>query len=572
MAVANEKAQVCLIGLGAVGGIMAQVLTEAGLHVLALEAGPFRTNSDFPMDELRAGFGGRNEMGAKYMDELPTWRLNANTPTQPYSPYQFTTMMNGAGGSSVHWCAALWRFHLDDFYERTSTIKRYGGSYIPSGTDLVDWPLRYEDLESYYDKVEYLFGVSGKAGNLRGQKVEGGNPFEAPRQRDYPNPPLREMPFGELMRGAATRLGLHPFPAPAAINSQPYDGRPACTYCGFCCGFGCHVGAKASTLVTAIPRALRTGRLEVRSHARVMRLIEDGKKVTSVEYVDLDGKRHVAEAAIFVLGSYCIENNRLLMLSTSPRFPNGLGNTSGMLGKYYMSHQTSGAVLFLAEKDLNRWAGPTGQSISLDDYGADNFDHTGLGFIRGGRISAGNQLTPIGGSRVVPPDVPRWGRAYKQYLNQNFNKIGILTSGGGWEIMPYEANFLDLDPVRRDRMGLPVIRITLDIYDNEKRALAFMQDKLEKLAREMGATRVWRTPIFPMPLSSHEYGGARMGEDPKRSLVNSYGRSWDLPNLFVGGGATWPTSPSFNPTGTIMAMSWRTADYIAHEWRRGMGM
>jgi len=569
---ATQQVQVCLIGLGAVGGTMAHALTEAGLEVLALEAGPSRTNADFPMDELRAGFGGRNEMGAKYMDELPTWRRNASSPAQPYNPRAFTTMMNGVGGSTVHWCAALWRNHSDDFFEKTSTIQRYGESYIPPGTDLVDWPLRYEDLEPHYDKVEYLFGVSGKAGNLRGQLVEGGNPFEAPRQRDYPNPPLRDTPVGELMRKASRSLGLHPFPAPAAINSQPYDGRAACTYCGFCCGYGCHVGAKASTMVTAIPRARATGRLQVRPHARVLRLNEDGKRVTNVEYADADGTHHVVEAPIFVLSSYCIENNRLLMLSTSPRFPNGLANSSGMLGKYYMSHQTAGTVFFVAEKDLNRWAGPIGQSISLDDYGADNFDHTGLGFIRGGRISAGNQQTPIGGSGIVPPGVPRWGRAYKEHLHRNFNKIGTLTSGGGWEMMPYAANFLDLDPVRRDRMGLPVIRITMDIYDNERRALAFMQDRLEKLAREMGAVRVWRAPVFPVPISSHEFGGTRMGDDQRRSLVNSYGRSWDLPNLFVGGGSTWPTSPSFNPTGTIMAMAWRSADYIVGEWRRGRGM
>jgi gluconate 2-dehydrogenase alpha chain len=567
----RQQPDVCIIGMGAVGGIMAYVLTEAGLEVVGLEAGPFRTNIDFPMDELRAGFGGRNEMGSKFLDELPTWRLNEHSPTRSFNHRTLTTMMNGVGGSTVHWCAALWRNHEDDFYPHTSTIRRYGEAAIPPGTDLVDWPLRYEDLEPYYEKVEYLLGVAGKAGNLRGQIIEGGNPFEAPRQREYPMPPLRDNPVGELMRQACQRLGLHPFPAPAAINSQPYEGRPACTYCGFCCGFGCHVNAKASTMITAIPRALATGRLEVRPHARVLRISTDAHgRATNVEYLDLNGERHVQEAAVFVLASYCLENNRLLMLSTSDLFPTGLANSSGMLGKYYMTHQNAGTVFFIVEQDLNRWAGPVGQSMSIDDYGADNFDHTGLGFIRGGRITAGNQATPIAGSGAVPPGVARWGSEYKEYIHKYFNKTGTLTSGGGWEMMPYDANFLDLDPVKRDRLGLPVIRITLDIYENERRALAFMQDRMEEIAWEMGAVRVWRTPIFPVPLSSHEFGGTRMGTDPQRSLVNSYGQCWDVPNLFIGGGSIWPTSPSFNPTGTITALAWRTADYIVQQWQHGL--
>src|ERR1700676_5262042 len=251
---ATEKTDVVIVGMGAVGGVMAAELGKAGLKVIGLERGPRLKTADFQLDELR--YFQRRETRPNLKTQPVTWRPNANAtaarlPGQDYG--------NQAGGGTVHYGAVSWRLHEDDFRARSQTIERYGVSAIPQDSSLADWPVTYADLEPFYDQAEYELGVSGKAGNLQGKKIDGGNVFEAPRNREYPLPALLMDQSGGLFAEGAKKLGYHPFSSPRAIISEPYHDRASCTYCGFCQSFGCHVGAKSSILVTKLPEADATG-------------------------------------------------------------------------------------------------------------------------------------------------------------------------------------------------------------------------------------------------------------------------------------------------------------------------
>jgi len=555
----ERAVDVCIVGLGGVGAMAAAALTAGGREVLALEAGPARTGREYIMDEIESSMV-RNPWGAaKFNHEVPTWRPNPGSAARP-TPYT-QRMANGVGGSSLAYAMISFRYHPDDFRVRSATLARYGPEAVPAGADLRDWPVTYEDLEPYYDLAEGLLGVSGQAGNLRGQRLAGGNPFEGPRQYPYPLPPLRTSGLGELFRAAAIDAGCHPFPMPAAILSRPYRGRAACTYCSFCSRQGCHVGAKGSTFVTVLPQALVSGRLEIRTECRAMRVATDARgRATGVEYLARDGM-HFQPANVVLLAAYTFENVRLLLLSRCQQFPDGLGNRAGQVGRYYMARQGRSVSGLFERRRLNRFIGPSAQGQTIDDFNADNFDHAGIGFIRGGRVTVPNNFVPIFNSATIPPDVPRWGRAYKAFLARAYQHIATVTVDA--ETLPYDANTLDLDPHARDPQGIPVIRITFDAYDNERRVLDFLQQRADELLGRMGADRTWRTPATLHAFSTHDVGGTRMGIDPSRSVVDAYGRLHDLPNVFVLGGSTFPTHGGLNPTLTMQALALRTAAHIA---------
>lgn len=549
------ETDVVVVGLGASGGIAAWVLADAGLNVVGLEAGPRMDNADFlaGLDELD-GWLFRNSMGAvKVNREIPTWRPNASAPTQA-PPVPANRMANGVGGSSIHYSAMSWRWREDDFRIRSTTIDRYGEQAIPEGSTLSDWPIGYADLEPYYDKVEYLIGVSGAGG---------ANPYESARARDYPMPPLTRTGYTELAAKAAASLGYSPFPIPSAITSTPYNGRPACTYCGYCTGFGCWNDSKSSTLVTAIAAAEETGRLEVRPNSRVMKVLtNDQGKATGVEYIDEQGEQVQQPAGVVILGTYVYENVRLLLLSTSKTFPDGLANNRGQVGLHYMVHLYPGVTGLFPGSDLNRWTGTYSQGTAIDDLNGDNFDHTGLGFLRGAITTIGsNESAPIGASRTLPPGVPGWGSAYKQWLHENANSVG--NAGGQLEVLPTEYNFLDLDPDVTDDLGVPVIRVTFDLSDNEYRANEYLSQKYDEILKAMGATETWSGPLFNIPINTHSYGGTRMGDSPETSVVNQYSLAHDVPNLAVLGGSTFANTSGYNPTETIQALAWYSAEHIA---------
>ena len=563
MTVRLNKTDVVIVGLGAVGGVAALPLAEAGLEVIGLEAGTWLTRRDFAPDELRNNYRGWPQAAQKANREIPVHRRNTSAPDSPRGTIH--PMMNGVGGTTLHYWAQSWRLNPWDFKVVSETIRRYGASRIPAGSTVEDWPFGLDELEPYYDKVEYEVGVSGQAGNVNGAIDERGNIFEGPRARAYPMPPLRGTGFIDMMSEAGQRLGWHPFPGPAAVNSRPYQNRAACVYHGFCSRGGCHVDAKNSTAVSTIPRAQATGNLQVVTEAHVTTIqVDSDGRATGVEYLK-DGETYIQPADVVLLASYTYENVRMLLLSTSDAHPHGLSNNHGQVGRHYFSHNTGASVLALFPRNLNRWYGLPAQGVAIDDWADDNFDHADLDFIGGGNLWVYSDRRPIAAARMGTfGRAPRWGSAWKAFIKENADRW----SGSYLQktTLPYEDNYLDLHPTVKDPLGFPVCRITADFQDNEKRVAAFVQDKMEQWFLEAGAVATVRSSIGTMGPSTHAYGGTRMGDNPETNVVDRWGLSHEVPNLGILGASVMGTSGAHNPTLTAQALAWRTADYLLGNW------
>jgi len=479
-------------------------------------------------------------------------------------------MMNAVGGTSIHYHAQSWRLNPWDFKVRSATLERYGPSYIPEYTTLEDWPVSYDDMEPYYDHIEYEVGVSGRAGNIQGQINPEGNIFEGPRRRDYPMPPLRSCDFLDHMLEAGRSVGYNPYHGPAAINSQAYDGRPACQYHGYCDRGGCHVRAKNSTDVSTIPKALATGNLEVRDNCNVRRIESDNTgKVTGVTYLR-DGQEFFQPARAVLLGCYTYENIRLLLLSRSGFYPDGLGNNRGQVGRHYFGHwdiQGGTLVTALFPFDINIWYGAIAQGVMVDDWADDNFDHSGMGFIGGSSLHVYTEKHPIGAAAMgtFGKVQRRWGSEWKDFIRVNAGRT--QTAYIQTNTFPYEHTWADLDPNVRDPFGDPVLRITNGPKRNEPMAAAHAADKMEAWFREAGATDIVNTGGGAGPaLSTHAHGGTRMGNSPATSVCDPWGFSFEAKNLGIIGGSVMPTAGARNPTQTLQALAWRTAQHLADDW------
>ncbi len=415
-----KDTDVVVIGLGMAGGVAVLPLAQAGIEVIGLEAGSWLTRRDFAPDELRNNVRGWPMAVHKADGEAPTVRATASSPTTRGG----NPMMNGVGGTGLHYWAQHWRLNPWDFKVVSETRRRYGASRIPKGSTVEDWPFGYDELEPYYEKIEYEVGVSGQAGNVNGKIDPRGNRFEAPRKREYPMPPLRWTAFHEKMAASARTLGWHPFPGPAAINSRPYQNRSGCMYHGFCNTGGCHVDAKNSTNVTTIPRAQATGRLKVVTHATVTSIEVDGNgRATGVNYL-ADNTEYFQPAKVVLLASYTYENVRLLLLSKSKAFPNGLANNHGQVGRHYLSHHQGAGVSALFPYDLKCWYGLPAQGVAVDNWADDNFDHATLDFIGGGNLWVMSDRRPIAASGVNTfGRAPAWGSQWKAYIKENADRF-----------------------------------------------------------------------------------------------------------------------------------------------------
>lgn len=558
------KTDVVIVGMGATGGVAALPLTNAGLKVVGLEAGGWLSPRDFAPDELRNGPRNWPQSIQKAAQEAPTVRPSSDKKAKQGGH----PMMNAVGGTSMHYWAQSWRLNPWDFNVVTETRNRYGVDRIPSGSTVEDWPFGYDELEPYYEKVEYTIGVSGQAGNLQGKKISGGNIFEGERRRDYPMKPLRSSPFTKLMDTAARGLNWDPFQGPAAITTELFDGRPPCQYHGFCNKGGCHVQAKSSTAVTVVPKAIDTGNLEVVTFARVTEIVvDDSGRVSGVNY--LKGSENFFQPAdVVLLASYAYENVRLLQLSKSPAFPNGLANNSGQVGRHYFSHHQGAPVTALFERDLHNWYGLPAQGVAIDNWADDNFDHSQLNFIGGANLWVHTDRRPISAAKMSTfgKTSSAWGSDWKSFIMKNADRTN--TAYIQKTTLPYESNFLDLDPVVKDSIGLPVTRITAQYHENEKRIAAYAQNKMEQWYKEAGAIEVIKHGLgHVMEASTHAYGGARMGLNAETNVVNQWGFAHEVPNLGVLGAAVMGTSGSRNPTLTAQALAWRTAEHLVGSWQ-----
>jgi gluconate 2-dehydrogenase alpha chain len=371
------------------------------------------------------------------------------------------------------------------------------------------------------------------------------------------------------MAAAAKSLGWHPAPGPAAVASKSYEGRPGCAYHGYCSGAGCHINAKSSTAVTTIPLAEKTGHFSVVSEARVTAVeVDNSGRATGVTYVK-EGTEYFQPADVVLIAGYVYENSRLLLLSKSKPYPKGLSNNHGQVGRHYFSHNQVSPVSAMFPFNLNNWYGLPAQGIAVDNWADDNFDHSGLDFIGGGGMYVFTERRPIASVNGLAGwlnGTPTWGSAWKAFVKINADRINSAYLQK--TTLPYDDNYLDLDPNVKDPFGLPVTRITAEFKDNENKIAAFMQDKMEQWYRAAGATSIQRSPIGgPMGTTTHAYGGTRMGSNPETNVVNGWGFSHEAPNLGILGASVMGTSGSRNPTLTLQAIAWRTADYLAKNWK-----
>lgn len=577
----HESVEIVTIGAGMTASILAaKVLVSTSHRMVSIEQGPQQwTYPDFAHNHDTLRYNNRFALLQDLSRSSWTWRPSRNAPALPYRQYGAWNYGQGLGGAMAHWSGQLWRYLPTDFRYRSHYLEQYGERAIPDGMTIQDWPISYEDLEPYYDAFEYDIGASGATGNLGGRILPGGNPFEGPRQRPYPNPPLAQSAFGAEFTRACTEIGLHPFPQPSGLLSQGYTDpygnvRAGCLYCGFCTRYGCEVGAKSSPQTTWLPPALATGRYEVRTRCHVTRIeTADDGRATGVTYVDAQGGEHFQPAEVVVSSSLAMENARNLLLARSAAHPDGIGNDRGQVGRNYC-HQ-----LFLApaeglweDRRFNLYMGNTSTVDVVFDYNGDVFDRSGLDFVGGAQItSETGERDPVGSVDGLLDNFTdrQWGAAWKSRLAQSWDGVGTLHIKG--ETPAHAGNFFDLDPNYTDAWGQPLLRITFDWTDNERRLYRFIADRCEEIMRAMRPDRMHVTRELPpytlTPYQSTNFcGGAIMGGDPGDSVTNSYGQVWDTPNVFVTGSSLNPQNPGIDPSGTACALAFRTAEAIRERY------
>jgi choline dehydrogenase-like flavoprotein len=540
----SEEVDFVIIGSGAAGGILAKELSGNGYRVVVLEQGPYLTEKDFVHDEIKVL---NQDLLTNHPDLQPnTFR---KTPDEKAKPQRALVYGRLVGGTSVHFTANFWRFHEIDFTE----VSRFGPT---PGAALADWPITYADLEPYYTKVEWEIGVSGQAD---------ASPFDPPRSKPYPMPPLPTKSSGVIFERAARKLGWHPFPAPMAILSQPRPGRSACVNCGFCLGFGCEVGAKSSSLATAIRMAEKTGRCEIRPNSYVHRIELDANgRATGAIYFDEKRTVQRQKAKAVVVCANGAETPRLLLLSANKQFPNGLANSSGIVGKHLMLNSGTVATAVF-EHPLNDYKGFAVSRILHDFY---ELDPEKVGFRGGGGLDARFDMTPITfalGS--LPPGTPQWGKGFKDVLSHNFTRTVEIFSHG--TSLPVENNSFSLDPDLKDAWGLPALRMTYKDHPDDLRLTDWLNARASELLDAAGAVKKWSFPAQEQQFAVHLLGTCRMGKDPKTSVINSDHQTHDVKNLFLCDGSSLVTSGRGQPTMTIEALAFRAADRITALAKRG---
>ena len=578
-----KPVDVVTIGVGLTGTILAKELADAGLKVVGIERGRWRdTDPDFAMpgahDELKYVI--HKELMQDLSKETITFRNAMSETALPMRQLGSFLPGEGVGGAAVHWGGLTWRFLPWDFETKSRTLARYGAKQVAEDCTLQDWGVTYEELEPHFNRFEYLYGVSGKAGNLQGKIIPGGNPFEGARSKEYPNPPLKTAYSSTLFKQAVEKMGYKPFPVPTAANSRAYKNEygatiQACVYCGYCQFFACEMGAKASPQTAVLPALMKSPNFELRTLCNVVKINLDSekKRAVSVTYVDSRGREFEQPAELVLLTSYVLNNTRLMLLSGIGKPYDPVAN-AGTVGKNYAYQTPSSVTLFFEDKNFNSFMGAGGLGVAIDEFNGDNFDHSGLGFIGGGFLQAGsNGARPIE-IRPVPQGTPRWGGEWKKAVAKYFNRSFGITIQGACQ--SYRTNYLDLDPTYRDADGLPLLRMTFDRHENETKMSVWLTNKAAEIAKAIGPAKMTVTPrtgkytIVPYQ-STHNTGGAVMGADPATSAVNKYLQSWDVPNVFVVGASAFPQNGGYNPTGTVGALTYQALEAIKTRYLKRPG-
>jgi choline dehydrogenase-like flavoprotein len=508
----NDSSVVVVVGSGAGGGTLSNELAQRGVKVVCLEAGPRTEIQDFENDEWKM-FG-----KISWLDKRTTsgsWRVAKDFAGLP------AWIVKSVGGSTVHWAGASLRFQEHEFKART----HYGAL---ANANLLDWPITLAEMTPYYDKAESKMGVTGTHGIPR---LPGNNNYK-------------------VLAAGAKKLGYKEFHSGnMAINSQPRDGRGSCQQIGFCFQ-GCKSGAKWSTLYTEIPKGEATGRLEVRPNSQVLKIEHDDKgKVTGVLYADKDGKQYRQKARVVAVAGNSIESPRLLLNSASSKFPDGLANSSGQVGRNYMRHMT-GSVYAIFDKPVHMYRGTTMAGIVRDE----SKHNPKRGFVGGYEMETLSLGLPFMAAFLEPG---AWGRDFTSAMDQYENMAGMWLVG---EDMPRDTNRITLHASEKDPFGLPIPNVNFDDHANDLAMRAHGYKQGEALYRAVGATRVFQTPPYP---STHNLGTNRMSAKAKDGVVNKHGQTHDIKNLFVSDGSQFTSGGAENPTLTIVALAIRQAEFIS---------
>ncbi|MFW6174230.1 MAG: GMC family oxidoreductase [Chloroflexota bacterium] len=526
----DEAADVLIIGAGASGGAVAWRLAQAGFRVVCLEQGRWLKPSRYPTRERNWEIRGRHEWNwnPNHRDKDEDYPVNDSE--SPISPLMF----NAVGGSTIHWTAHTPRFHPSDFKVRS----------LDGVAD--DWPFTYWDLEPYYDLNDMMMGCAGI----------NGDPAVPPRS-PRPMPPLPLGEDGKRMSAAFERLGWHWWPSDNYINSVPYQGREACNYCGPI-GLGCVRRAKSSTDVTYWPEAIRYG-AQLRTRCRVAEVTVDSSgRATGARYYDRDGNlRHQAARSV-VVAANGIGTPRLLLMSKSDSHPYGMLNSSGLVGKNLMFHPYAIVSGFIPDLEEN-WKGPMGNILMCQEFYETRASHD---FVRGYAFQmnrgSGPLATAMGGAHGAIP----WGEQHHREFAERFGRQ--VTLAGIGEDLPEEHNQVTLDHRLRDSNGLPAPKVSYTLSENSRRIMDHAVRTATQALQEAGATKVLANRLLRAG-GWHLMGTARMGEDPRRSVVNPWGQAHDADNVFIVDGSVFVTAGAVNPTPTLQAIALRTGDYIVHE-------
>ncbi|WP_434777547.1 GMC family oxidoreductase [Neisseria sp. Ec49-e6-T10] len=586
MSIQKNKVDAVIIGFGWTGAIMAKELTDAGLHVVALERGEYQdTNitAQYPKIADELAYSVRGKLFQHLASETVTVRHNENQTAVPYRQHGSFLLGNGVGGAGFHWNGMHWRALESDLNLRSHYEQRYGKSFIPKGMTIQDFGVTYQELEPYFMHFETVCGVSGAAGNINGTLIDGGNKFEGPRSKAFPLPPLADTYGASLFAKAAKQLGYHPFPVPASNASEPYTNPynvrlGPCNFCGFCENYGCYMYSKASPQTTILPALRQSANFELRTGSHVIKINLDstGKKATGVTYIDAQGQEIEQTADLVILSAFQMHNVRLLLLSKIGQ-PYDPKTGEGVVGKNFC-YQMNGNVSVVLPKgtQLNAFAGAGAGGQAIDDFNGDNFDHSSLGFIGGAEIWHNRTgARPIKQAPTLP-NTPAWGKEWKTSIQDAYQRVTTVATHGS--VMAYEDCYLDLDPTYKDSFGLPLLRMTFDWHENELKMTQFTTKKAEEIGKAMGAES-FKNNAMPMNAhydvrfyqSTHLTGGAIMGTNPKNSVVNKFLQSWDVSNLFVLGASSFPQNFGYNPTGLVGALAYHAAHAIREQYLKNPG-
>ena len=546
----NKHVNAIVVGAGAGGGIVAKELSISGMSVVLFERGKWATYDDTDTDELISQR--TTVLGNAYGPDDERYRrvvVNRDGSTSIVLPSEGGYNNNAAcvGSGTVSYGAMAWRFMEEDF--KLKTI--YGHV---EGSTLADWPITYHDLEPCYEKAEWEIGVAGD---------DTQNPFAPPRNKPQPMPPFSNNKEARILLEAAKRLGYHPFPIPMLRNSIPYRGRPACIRMRTCVGFACPVNAKCGTHNTVIPVALETGNCELRINSVVSEiLVNDQGKITGVSYFDENNQQQIQTADIVIVSASATETARLLLNSKSKFFPEGIGNENGWVGRNLQGHAYTGARGIFSDEVYDD-LGP-GASVAICD-----FSHHNPGIMGGGMLCNEFIRMPYLFTGIRPPDEARWGKGHKEFQRNNFKKVAQV-QGPYQEIPCFDAR-VEVDPVVKDFWGIPVVRLSGSRHEKDIEGCRLLSDKAEKWLKEAGAVYTWQNLGGGKGLSGgqHQAGTCRMGNDPKTSVTDKYGRIHATPNLFVADGSLNVNNGGFNPALTIMALGFWVGGHIANEWTKG---